>query len=193
ILQGRFVMSLKHGILGLLNYGSMTGYELNKAFKDSLSFFWQAQTSQIYRELSTMEHNGWLTSERIIQDEKPNKRVYSLTDSGKIELENWILSPGTDIRDAMSVRSAFLMRVFFAGEASDSEALSMLCAFRQQCRESILALGSVQGSIEHYGVTVEQTDRRTKYWKIAALFGETYYHAAMEWAEKAIAILVERI
>ena len=41
---------LKHGILGLLNYGSMTGYEINKAFKDSLSYFWNAQTSQIYRE-----------------------------------------------------------------------------------------------------------------------------------------------
>ena len=26
-------MSLKHGLLGLLNYGSMTGYELDKAFK----------------------------------------------------------------------------------------------------------------------------------------------------------------
>ena len=37
-------MSLKHGLLGLLNYGSMTGYELDKIFRDSLSFFWQAKT-----------------------------------------------------------------------------------------------------------------------------------------------------
>ena len=27
---------LKHGILGLLNYGSMTGYEINRTFRDSL-------------------------------------------------------------------------------------------------------------------------------------------------------------
>ena len=39
-------MALKQGLLGLLNYGEMTGYELAKAFNDSLSFFWQAQTSQ---------------------------------------------------------------------------------------------------------------------------------------------------
>ena len=56
-------MSLKHGLLGLLNYGSMTGYELNKVFRDSLSFFWQAKTSQIYRELDAMERCGWLTSD----------------------------------------------------------------------------------------------------------------------------------
>ncbi len=48
-------MALKQGLLGLLNYGEMTGYELAKAFNDSLSFFWQAQTSQIYRELNQLE------------------------------------------------------------------------------------------------------------------------------------------
>lgn len=32
-------MSLKHGLLGLLNYNSMTGYDLSKFFSDSLSFF----------------------------------------------------------------------------------------------------------------------------------------------------------
>ena len=38
---------LKHGILGLLNYGEMTGYEIMMAFRDSLQFFWMANTSRI--------------------------------------------------------------------------------------------------------------------------------------------------
>lgn len=46
---------LKHGILGLLNYQDMTGYEINTVFRDSLCYFWNAQTSQIYRELQTLE------------------------------------------------------------------------------------------------------------------------------------------
>lgn len=58
---------LKHGILGLLNYGKMTGYEIMTVFRDSLSFFWHAQTSQIYRELQTLEKNGWIQSARIEQ------------------------------------------------------------------------------------------------------------------------------
>jgi len=45
-------MALKHGLLGLLNYKSETGYDLDKLFKQSLNFFWKAQTSQIYRELN---------------------------------------------------------------------------------------------------------------------------------------------
>ena len=44
----------------------MTGYELDKAFKASLAFFWQAKASQIYRELDAMERSGWLTSKRIL-------------------------------------------------------------------------------------------------------------------------------
>ncbi len=45
------IIILKHGILGLLNYHPMTGYEIMLVFRDSLRFFWSAQTSQIYREL----------------------------------------------------------------------------------------------------------------------------------------------
>ena len=49
---------LKYGILGLLNYQDMTGYEVMEVFRDSLRFFWSAQTSQIYREMQGMEKNG---------------------------------------------------------------------------------------------------------------------------------------
>ncbi len=76
-------MSLKHGLLGLLNYGSMTGYELGNAFKDSLGFFWQAHMSQVYRDLNSMEEDGWVKSEWIVQEERPNKRLYTITGAGR--------------------------------------------------------------------------------------------------------------
>ena len=59
---------LKHGILGLLNYGDMSGYEIREVFKDSLNYFWTAQTSQIYRELGVLEKNGWIVKQTIEQD-----------------------------------------------------------------------------------------------------------------------------
>lgn len=51
---------LKHGILGLINYHEMTGYEIMQAFRDSLNYFWKAQTSQIYRELQNLEQKNWV-------------------------------------------------------------------------------------------------------------------------------------
>lgn len=58
---------LKHGILGLLNYGDMTGYEIREAFESSLKFFWPAQTSQIYRELIVLEKNKWIEKHTVEQ------------------------------------------------------------------------------------------------------------------------------
>jgi DNA-binding PadR family transcriptional regulator len=184
-------MSLKYGILGLLNYSPMTGYELDKAFKDSLSFFWQGQTSQIYRELAAMEHSGWLTGERVIQNDKPNKKVYAITADGKHELKNWLASPEKDIGEAMCVRNAFLMRVFFAGETDDAQALSMLRAFRAKCAETVSRFASVQGAITNYGALVGDDAARIKYWGIVAMYGEAHYHMEMEWVDKVISMLEE--
>ncbi|MGL6120793.1 MAG: PadR family transcriptional regulator, partial [Fusobacteriaceae bacterium] len=117
-------MSLKHGLLGLLNYGEMTGYELDKIFKDSLNFFWQAQMSQIYKELTLMEKKGWLTSEIIIQTDKPNKKKYSITEAGKSEFKNWLIS--YDIKSELEVKSPFLMRLFFSGDLPKEKVIKML-------------------------------------------------------------------
>ncbi|MDR0839913.1 MAG: PadR family transcriptional regulator [Christensenellaceae bacterium] len=184
-------MSLKHGLLGLLNYGDMTGYELDKAFNASLGFFWQGKMSQIYRELGVMERHGWLTSERVIQDDKPNKKIYHITDSGKDELQNWLAAPESDISDAMRIKSAFLMRVFFAGETSTEQAVKMLTEFRDECIEALEGLETTSGSIAEYGARITG-EERIIYWQIASSFGESYYRAMIDWTEKAIAVLEGR-
>ena len=53
-------MGLQHGILGFLNYGPCSGYELTKAFQSSLHFFWPAQTSQIYQTLNRLEAAAYI-------------------------------------------------------------------------------------------------------------------------------------
>ena len=58
---------LKHGILGLLNYRELTGYEIMIVFRDSLRFFWNAQTSQNYRKLQTLEGKGWVENIRYFE------------------------------------------------------------------------------------------------------------------------------
>jgi DNA-binding PadR family transcriptional regulator len=180
-------MSLKHGLLGLINYeGSTTGYELDKFFKNSLSNFWHAKTSQIYRELSAMENMGWLTSERVFQEEKPNKRVYSITPLGKAELLKWLSSP--DIGSEGGVKSAFLMRIFFAGDVGKGQTLKMLREYREQCAALSLGIDEAQNAIAE-DEALGTNPKHIKYWKLTALHGEIYYRAGMEWADKAIALL----
>jgi DNA-binding PadR family transcriptional regulator len=170
----------------------MSGYELNRAFKDSLSFFWQAKSQQIYRELDAMEQKGWLTSELVFQSDKPNKRVYSLTDAGKQELLHWLSEPEADVEEVMRVKSAFLMRVFFAGETEVEESLALLRAYRDRCLASGEQMKLAWDAIaEHEGNL--QNDAKTRYWKMTALYGEKYYQAGIVWADEAIAILKEEM
>lgn len=181
-------MSLKHGLLGLLNAGAMTGYELDRAFKRSLSHFWQAQTSQIYRELTAMEEKGWLWSEQVVQTDKPNKRVYSLTDEGRQELQHWLSTSETDIAKAVTVRSAFLMRVFLAGDMPKEEVLPMLHAFREKCIETLDSFETIGETIEYYGAAAAHTERKM-YWKLTTMYGEGQCRAALDWVDRAISML----
>ena len=99
---------LKHGILGLLNYGDMTGYEIREAFESSLKFFWPAQTSQIYRELIVLEKNKWIEKHTVEQSGKPNKNICSITEEGREELLRWLRDPDVNI----DMRSPTLMKIF---------------------------------------------------------------------------------
>ena len=74
---------LKHGILGLLNYNEMTGYEIMEIFRDSLNYFWDAKTSQIYRELQGLEQKEYVNKTVVPQNGKPDKNVYSITATGQ--------------------------------------------------------------------------------------------------------------
>ena len=183
-------MSLRYGILGLLRYGDMSGYEVNKVFNDSLAFFWPAQTSQIYRELNTMENKGWLFSTQVIQSDKPNKRIYSLTDLGKNEFDLWLSNADKDTEEAMKAKSAYLLRVFFAGELSKQEAKNLLLHYKDVCETYLQDINSTKQIIENYQ-NVSLGDNRTKFWLITALYGKMHYLNGIKWAEESLALLEE--
>lgn len=177
-------MSLRYGLLGLLNYGKMTGYELSKAFNESLDFFWKAQSSQIYRELKGMEKENLLTSEIIFQTEKPNKKLYEITNLGKEEFIKWHKE---DSLDEFYLHSAFLMRVFFSGERSAYENIKVLNDYKRKCYERIESYEKINDSIEKYSLKVD--DKNPLYWELTSNFGQLYIKMCLAWAEESIKIL----
>jgi len=169
----------------------MTGYELDKFFKNSLNYFWQAKTSQIYRELNAMEDLGWLTSERVIQEDKPNKKVYSITAEGKQTLLKWILSP--DISFGNEMRNPFLMRIFFAGEAGNEgrrQTIEILKEYKKLCEAYLISMNNVLEELK-LDESNEKYTAHVGYWKITALSGQMSLKCQIEWANEAIAILEE--
>lgn len=180
-------MSLKHGILGLLSYGPTTGYDLDKAFKGSLNFFWQAQTSQIYRELNAMEKKGWITSEIVIQTDKPNKKLFYLDKPGKEELNRWLTH--NSIEEDIRVRDPFLVKLFFSGEIDTALNIETMKQFRQCCE---YALEKIKETIGHCKEGVD-ANRNRIYWQSTATFGYYYYEMCIRWADDTIMKLEELV
>ncbi|TDC60108.1 PadR family transcriptional regulator [Actinomadura sp. GC306] len=86
-------MALRHAVLAALLDGEYSGYQLAKIFDLSVSNFWHAVPQQLYSELSRLETEGLISGRQIIQHDRPNKRVYTVTPAGVAELERFATSP----------------------------------------------------------------------------------------------------
>lgn len=172
---------LKHGILGLINYHNMTGYEIMQAFRDSLNFFWTAQTSQIYRELQTLEEKKWVEKTIVPQQGKPDKNIYSITEAGRGELLRW-LSDG-DL--GLNARTPVLMKVFFLGERSREENIHYFEELKAYCRLFLESLSSVPEHIEAYGAYLNDREKAL-YWGMTVEYGRRNMQMCMEWAQSCI-------
>lgn len=99
-------MSLAHALLASLSGNPSSGYDLAKHFDETISCYWKATQQQIYRELTRMEEQGWVSIEVVAQDGRPNKKIYTVTPLGKHELVEWIALPSepTQIREDLLVK-----------------------------------------------------------------------------------------
>lgn len=179
-------MSLKHGILGLLNYRSMTGYDLMKKINVSLSFFWNAQTSQIYRELDVIEKKGWVTSEYVIQEGKPNKKIYTLSEEGHLELKRWHNEHTID--NLVKIRDEMTLRIFFASEGDEKILLNELIKYKTYNEIFVNSLKEAENQLDEHQKSVSKENEKM-YWFMAVKRG---YHTAManiNWVDECIEML----
>lgn len=172
---------LKHGILGLLNYKEMTGYEIMLVFRDSLRFFWSAHTSQIYRELQALEAKGWAKKTPVPQHGKPDKNIYAISPKGRKELLRW-LSEG---ELGLETRSPILMKVFFFGEQKREESIRYFKALKEYCHIFLEALNEVPGHIEAYSVYLDDPEKAA-YWQMTVDYGRRNMRMHMDWAQSCI-------
>ncbi len=173
-------MSLKHGLLGLLTLRKSSGYDLSKLFQESLSFFWVANQSQIYRELDKMETLGWVVSSKVEQDARPNKRVYGITKEGNAELIRWLKEENAE--DLAVVRNPLLMKLFFSGKVDREYAIALLKNYRKICEE---ARAEIAAEVKEIGDVPETADKPA-YWLYAAEYSVRQYDFQIKWIDETI-------
>ena len=100
-------MALEHAILVSLAERASTGYDLARRFDKSIGQFWTATHQQVYKVLGRMEGNGWIAATHVVQEGRPDKKVYDLTAAGRAELADWIGRPA----DPEATRSDLAVKI----------------------------------------------------------------------------------
>ena len=127
-------MALSEAILICLTERPMSGYDLAKTFDASIGFFWRASHQQIYRELSKLREKGFVKSQEITQQGKPNRIVHTITKAGRKQLRDWSAKP-----NKLPSTKDELLAKFYALEGVDLTALKEQVSIRLEEHQSRLS------------------------------------------------------
>ena len=175
-------MSLAHAILASLIDKSCSGYDLAKQFDGSVGFFWQASHQQIYRELSKLNKLGWITSEVIIQEGRPDKKIYSVTPEGTVQLKQWIAQTS----EPAAIKDDLLVKMFSGYIVSEQVILQELEHHRQAHIEKLSTYRDLE---QKYFQNLQQLTQAAKFQYLTLRKGIRYEADWVEWCNEAIKIL----
>lgn len=179
-------MSLPHIILGMLRKKPRSGYDLKKELENVIHYFWEADISRIYRSLSEMQKKGWVEFQTVIQEDSPNKKVYSLTKDGRKELQNWLAEPGKQT----GPHNPFLAQLHFSDAIPVETQLKVMQARLAALKEEIAEL---ERRARNLNMPVPLPKDALQRGVIREMFSLEYgirrYQFEIEWTENIIDVL----
>ncbi|WP_081413353.1 PadR family transcriptional regulator [Aneurinibacillus terranovensis] len=142
-------------------------------FDSVFSHFFDATYGAIYPTLNHMEKEGFITKEVVIQEGKPNKNLFFITDEGKKAFQEYLNSPV----EAEVIRSDFLMRLYF-GEYVDKSQLVRWIEGEIEKTENMIA--RLEDNYQQWKVEMTPTQ------EICLQFGMNHYRAHLKVLEEAV-------
>lgn len=114
----------------LADGNSLSGYQISVILAEPVSLMWAVKHSQIYPALSLLEEQGDIVGSWIVQNGRPNKKNYVISQAGIERLTDWLVQP----RDMLSDDEVRLIayNLDLIGRERVEQALAM---YREQCIE----------------------------------------------------------
>lgn len=182
-------MALRHAVLAALLDEELSGYQLAKTFDLGVANFWHALPQQLYTELAKLEREGLVAGREVVQDTRPNKRLFHVTDAGFAELERFtaVAARPSFIRDDL------LVKVQAADHVDATELIAQLTERSAFAAAKIELLGTLLRKLRGDRGEEEflrQGERIGPY--LTCLRGLAFEQGNRDWCERAAAVLRER-
>lgn len=162
-------------ILGILRNKPRTGYEINDILQNQISYFYDGTYGMIYPTLKKLEKEGKVKRETVIQEDKPNKNIFSITDEGKEELKEYLES--NKIEEVF--KSDFLMKLFFGDDYLSKQKVIELIKSEIKVKED--QIKRLEDSLEHWEVQGINNLQ-----KITVGYGLTEYRAVVKYLKEQL-------
>ncbi|MDE3070170.1 MAG: PadR family transcriptional regulator [Acidobacteriota bacterium] len=164
-------------VLGMIATGYTTGYEISKAAELTSRFFWAAGDGQVYPQLRKLTELGLIEREERATGERA-KNVYSLTESGRLALEEWLTSTE---RPMLELRDEGLLKLLFSERLDTGQLCEQIEVMR---RTHQLALDRLR--------EIEPMARARAGTLLTQRHGLAIHSAAVTWCEQILAQLRDR-
>jgi PadR family transcriptional regulator, regulatory protein AphA len=135
-------MPAEHALLGLLamrETESGHGYELARSFGSDapLGNVIRLEPGMVYHHLKKLERLGWVTVLPDAAPERPARRPFALSQSGREELLRWLAEPVAHTRE---IRLEFLVKLYLALVLDPALAMRLIDEQREMCSRLIESL-----------------------------------------------------
>jgi DNA-binding PadR family transcriptional regulator len=168
-------------VLGLLAWsGESSGYELHKRAGRSVGFIWAPARSQLYAVLKRLDAAGLVRGRRIAQADRPDKRLFSLTDAGMATLRAWLdrvepIEP--EDRDGM------LLKLFFGAYGDPDAGRRQLQDYRERVADRLSTYREIERTFD------DAPDPAARQRLHSLRLGIALMSASVEWADETLAAL----
>ncbi|GCE23299.1 hypothetical protein KDK_70990 [Dictyobacter kobayashii] len=165
-------------MLGILSLAPMSGYDLKKMTSYSIGHFWNESYPQIYPMLKQLESEGLTTSIVERQEGKPDRRVYTLTDTGWEALRLWLGEPF----EYQVERNELLLKLFFGGLVPSTISVEHVERHRRLQLEALHHYEQVEFELQRDWPTHPQLP----YWLMTLSAGKYISQAIVSWCEETL-------
>jgi DNA-binding PadR family transcriptional regulator len=165
-------------LLGMLSMCPMTGYELRQMISGSIGNFWNESFGQIYPTLKRLEEEGFV---RGSEGERAGSRVFSLTDTGRERLMQWLgVMPRPQVK-----RNELLLKIFFGKLSSPETMQQQVAEWRRAWRMDLARYQAIERDIQR----VHAGNPGLPFWLMTVRYGMAEVRALATWADETIEAL----